>query len=68
MQTMSEFQLQQTEETKPSFLGQLRKWEQSLDFKDIKEFTIFVCWMGVGCVMMVMWFTGARVCLDFTSK
>lgn len=39
---MSEFQLQQTEETKPSFLGQLRKWEQSLDFKDIKEFTIFV--------------------------
>ena len=39
---MSEFQLQQTEEINPSFLGQLRKWEQCLDFKDMKEFTIFV--------------------------
>lgn len=52
---MSEFQLQQTEETKPSFLGQLRKWKQSLNFKDMKELSFLL--VLDGCVMMVIWCT-----------
>lgn len=50
--------------TKPSILGQLRKWEQFLDFKDIKKFIIFVCFEWV--CEKVMWFIGEITrCLDF---
>lgn len=48
IQAMFVFQLQQTEETKPSFLGQLRTGKERLNFKDVKEcyhFCLF--WMGM---------------------
>lgn len=54
---MFELQLLQNEETKPSFLGWLRKWKQSLDLKALRNLLLFLFILD-GHVMMVMWFTG----------
>ena len=42
---------------KPSFLGQLKKWKQSLDFKDIKKFIVFLCfeWACENNIVVYMW-------------
>lgn len=50
---MFKFQSQQTKKPKSSFLRQLKKWEQFLDFKDIKKLIIFVL---NRCVKKVIWF------------